>query len=83
VTPSEAEAEVGRGGDLLPRPRLRPRPRVGRGGDLLPRPRPGVGRGGDLLPRPRLRPRPGVGREAELGRGRDLLLLVLPWWLAQ
>jgi hypothetical protein len=21
--------------------------------------------------------------EAELGRGRDLLLLVLPWWLAQ
>jgi hypothetical protein len=35
---------VGRGGDLLPRPRLRPE--VGRGGDLLPRPRPEVGRGG-------------------------------------
>jgi hypothetical protein len=72
VTSPEAEAEVGRGGDLLPRPR------------------PGVGRGGDLLPRPRLRLSPGVGRgrapcspEAELGRGRDLLLLVLPWWLAQ
>jgi hypothetical protein len=64
VTPSKAEAEVGRGGDLLPRPRLRSRP--------------GVGRGGDLLPRPRLRSRPGVGRggapvapEAELGSGRD------------
>jgi hypothetical protein len=24
-----------------------------------------------------------VAPEAELGRGRDLLLLVLPWWLAQ
>jgi hypothetical protein len=48
VTPPEAEAEVGRGGDLLPRPRLRPRP--------------GVGRGRDLLPRSRLRPRPKVGR---------------------
>jgi hypothetical protein len=48
VTSPKAEAEVGRGRDLLPRPGLRPRP--------------GVGRGGDLLPRPRLRPRPGVGR---------------------
>jgi hypothetical protein len=46
----EVEDEVGRGGDLLPRPRLRPRPGVGRGGGLLLRPRPEVGRGGDLLP---------------------------------
>jgi hypothetical protein len=50
----------------------------------------GVGRGRDLLPRPRPRPRPGSGTaelpvvpEAELGRSRDSLLLVLPWWLAQ
>jgi hypothetical protein len=34
---------VGRGGDLLPRPRLRPSPGVGRGGDLHLRPRPKVG----------------------------------------
>jgi hypothetical protein len=49
---SEAEAKVGRGRVLLPRPR----PGVGRGGVLLPRPRlrprPRVGRGGDLPPRP-------------------------------
>jgi hypothetical protein len=31
-TSPEAETEVGRGGDLLSRPRLRPRPEVGRGG---------------------------------------------------
>jgi hypothetical protein len=29
MTPPEAEAEVGRGGDLLLRPRLRPRPESG------------------------------------------------------
>jgi hypothetical protein len=76
VTPPEAEAEaedeVGRGGDLLPRLRLRPRPGVGRGGDLLPRPRlrprPKVGRGAYLLPRPR----------SGVGRGRDLLLRLRP-----
>jgi hypothetical protein len=50
--PSEVEVEaepwVGRGGDHLPRSRLRPSPGVGRGGDHLPRsrPSPGVGRGG-------------------------------------
>jgi hypothetical protein len=37
----EAESEVGRGGDLLPRPESE----VGRGGDLLPRPESEVGRG--------------------------------------
>jgi hypothetical protein len=51
----EAESEVGRGGDLLPRPESE----VGRGGDLLPRPESEVGRGGDLLPR----------TESEVGRG--------------
>jgi hypothetical protein len=79
---------VGRGGDHLPWPRLRPSPGVGRGGDHLLRPRlrpsPRVGRGGVLLPRPRLRPSPG-GRarrrspsEAEpWGRARRSFLLRL------
>jgi hypothetical protein len=58
VTPPEAEFEVGRGGDLLPRPRLRPRPRSG-----------------VVMTPPEA--------EAGVGRGYNLLLLVLPWWLAQ
>jgi hypothetical protein len=73
VTPPEAETEVGRDGDLPPRPRLRPRPGVGRGGDL-PRGRgwgQGLGPGEAELP---------VAPEAELGGGRDS---VVPWWLAQ
>ena len=47
-------------------------------------------RGEDLLPTPRLRPRPGSGEaklpaapEADLRRGGNLLLSVLPRWLAQ
>jgi hypothetical protein len=68
VTSPEAEAEVGQDGDLPPRPR----PEVGRGGVLL-RGR-GLGSGEAEFP---------AAPEARLGRGRDLLLLVLPWWLAQ
>jgi hypothetical protein len=55
---AEAKPGVGRGGDYLPRPRLRPSPGVGRDRDYLPRsrlrPSPGVERGGDLLLRPDL-----------------------------
>jgi hypothetical protein len=62
VTPPETEAEVGRDWDIPPRPR----PGFGRGGDLL-RCR-GLGSGEAELP---------VVPEAELGRGRDLLLFSL------
>jgi hypothetical protein len=72
VTPPEAEAEVGRGGDLLPRPRLRPRSGSGKA-ETFSQGR-GLGSGEAELP---------VAPEAELGRSRDPLLLVLPWWLAQ
>jgi hypothetical protein len=71
VTSPEAEAEVGRGRDLLSRPKLRPRPRSGVAMTPLEAE---VGSG---------EAEPPVAPEAELGRGRDLLLLVLSWWLAQ
>jgi hypothetical protein len=53
VTSPEAEAEVGRAGDLLPRPKLRPRP--GSGVAMTPlEAEAGVGRGGAPLLRLRL-----------------------------
>jgi hypothetical protein len=76
VTPPEAEEEVGRGGDLLSRPRLRPRSGSGEV-ETFAR---GQGRGRGLGSGEAELP---VTPEAELGRSRDSLLLVLPWRLAQ
>jgi hypothetical protein len=68
VTPPEAEAEVGRH-ETFPRGRG-----LGSGETrTFPRGR-GLGSGEAELP---------VVPEAELGRGCDLLLLVLPCWFAQ
>jgi hypothetical protein len=75
VTPPEAEAEA----EALGRVRRGPSPKAEAWGRARQRP----------SSRPGLRPRPGSGEaeldvapEAELRRGHDLLLLVLPWWLA-
>jgi hypothetical protein len=75
VTSHEAEAEVEQGCDSS-----ETEPEVGRDGNLPPRPRPGFGRGGDLLRGRGLRSGEAellVVPEAELGRGRDLLLFSL------